>query len=187
MAPPSSGRRRCWGRRQAHRPVGVEVFACYSSVTAQGRLPWDPRRRCSPVRPRDLCDLTRMWCTRERPAKSPGLRDRRHDPSQERPAVFRGRVLGYSTKRMMTKTTAMTSAAMAMVRVSMAVSVYLIAPGASPRIWRLGELERAGRSEPPGGAVDGHGPAELRAAGHVPGAGLRARRTLARFPGLAHL
>jgi hypothetical protein len=53
-------------------------------------------------------------------------------------------VLGYSTKRMMTKTTAMTSAAIAMVRVSMAVSVYLIAPGASPRIWRLGELERAG-------------------------------------------
>jgi hypothetical protein len=38
----------------------------------------------------------------------------------------------------------MTSAAIAMVRVSMAVSVYLIAPGASPRIWRLGELERAG-------------------------------------------
>jgi hypothetical protein len=76
----------------------------------------------------------------------------------------------------------MTSAAIAMVRVSMAVSVYLIAPGASPRIWRLGELERAGRSEPPGGAVDGHGPAELRAAGHVPGAGLCARRMLARLP-----
>ena len=96
-------------------------------------------------------------------------------------------MLGYSTKRMMTKTTAMTSAAIAMVRVFMGASVYLIAPGASPRIWRLGELERAGRSEPPGGAVDGHGPAELRAAGHVPGAGLCARRTLARFPGLAHL
>ena len=55
--------------------------------------------------------------------------------------MFGSRVLGYSTKRMMTKTTAMTSAAIAMVRVSMGASVYLIAPGANPRIWRLGELE----------------------------------------------
>ena len=44
------------------------------------------------------------------------------------PPFFGGRVLGYSTKRMMTNTTAMTSAAIAMVRVFMAVSVYLIAP-----------------------------------------------------------
>ena len=87
----------------------------------------------------------------------------------------------------MTKTTAMTSAAIAMVRVFMAVSVYLIAPGASPRIWRLGELERAGRSEPPGGAVDGHGPAELpRLVMYLAPVSARVR-TLARFLGLAHL
>ena len=39
--------------------------------------------------------------------------------------------------------------------------------GAGPRIWRLGAVEGVERSEPPGGAFDGHGPAELRAAGHV--------------------
>jgi hypothetical protein len=37
-------------------------------------------------------------------------------------------VLGYSTKRMMTKTTAITSAAIAMVRVFMGASLSLVAP-----------------------------------------------------------
>jgi hypothetical protein len=41
--------------------------------------------------------------------------------------------------------------------------------GASTRIWRPGAVDGVERSEPPGGALDGHGPAELRAAGHVSG------------------
>jgi hypothetical protein len=42
-------------------------------------------------------------------------------------------VVGYSTKMMMTTTTTMTSAAIAMLRVLMATSVDLIAPGAISR------------------------------------------------------
>ena len=125
--------------------------------------------RCPPVRPEAL-RRHRAVCTWERSANSVRLRDRRHDPSQERAAVFGRGVLGYSTKRMMTTTTAMTSAAIAMVRVSMDPRLSLVAP-APARIWRLGDLERAERREPPGGAFDPHGPAELRAAGHVSGAG----------------
>lgn len=133
-------------------------------------------------------------CVRKTPATPPGrvhngsggnsfkLRVRRDDPSQERAAVFGRGVLGYSTKRMMTTTTAITSAAIAMLRVLMATSVYLVAP-APARIWRLGDLERADRSEPPGGAFDGRSrgaclrstspPAESRQVRAVPGTDTR--------------
>src|SRR5512132_2322901 len=56
------------------------------------------------------------------------LRDRFHVPSEERAAVFGRGVLGYSTQRMLTTTTTMTSARIAMLRVLMATSVYLVAP-----------------------------------------------------------
>lgn len=54
-------------------------------------------------------------------------------PRRERAAAFGRGVVGYSTKMMMTTTTTMTSAAIAMLRVLMATSVYLIAPGAISR------------------------------------------------------
>jgi hypothetical protein len=99
---------------------------------------------------------------------------------------------GYSTKMMMTTTTTMTSAAIAMLRVLMATSVYLVAPGASTRIWRPGQLENADpghvRTGDPTACISDEMRriAELQEAGVIELAPAGAlARTLARFPGLA--
>jgi hypothetical protein len=96
-------------------------------------------------------------------------------------------VLGYSTKRMMTTTTTMTSARIAMLRVLMASRVYLIAPEPARVHLASGSGRRVERSGPPGGALDGHGPAPYaQLATYLAVMAARAR-TLARLPGLAHV
>jgi hypothetical protein len=100
---------------------------------------------------------------------------------------FRRGVLGYSTKRMMTTTTTMTSARIAMLRVLMATSVYLIAPAPARA---SGVRERSTGSSAAGRQavrLTGAGPRSYaQLATYLASVAARAR-TLARFPGLAHV